>query len=967
MFTLDKYIARLLKPRYSYWVLILIVHTPVVVLSQQYSYVHYDTKDGLAGLTVHGIAQDKEGFLWFATETGLSRFDGTHFKNFTRADGLPSNEVFGIFADSKNRIWFTTFKNAICYYRNGKIYNQQNDSTLKKVILNSIISAIGENSAGDMLICCSSTNEFLIIKNNGDVVKLTNQHVDIIRGLAIFPASVVSVPEKIRKLAVGYENYCAPITGSRFPISKRNYLFTKVDSVFCILENNYPGYSFRLPDQTRHVGYLDDSTIVIFGLNSGGARLYDIYKRRFIATYLPEYTIHTVFKDMEGCLWFSTREAGVFRLSNPTYKNAVFYNDKTPLAVLSIHKINNQIYVGTDNAQYWRLKLVQTDMSQSKWHLPEKIDADAGLLRNERAGQLINYSSSNFFGFKFMGHSIKTLHVFNDTLLVASSLGAYLFHLPSMRKISELHSSRTTVACKKGNTFYIGTLNGLYTVTGNNQEVFLGKKNPLFKSRISSFAEGSDGTLWIATYEAGIIGYRNGEIVANITQRNGNLSSDICRCIFISGNTLWVGTEKGLNKVDISRGQYKTTEKFTAKDGLGTDIINSIYTEGNMVFVGTSAGLTYFDQTKVPKHSICYIRLTGVSVSGKQENPENNNLVLSHRDNNIRFEFAGISFLSSGDITYEYRLRGLSDEWKTIKEKVLNYPLLPSGIYTLELKATNKFNDSSEIRKYHFEIKPTLWETSWFLTIIVILTISVIWFSLQWRIRQIRRKEKEKRLINKKIAGLEQMALRAQMNPHFIFNCLNSIQHYIIKQDVKGANFYLTQFAGLVRKTLENSSKIYVPLSEEITYLSNYIELEKLQLANSFEYEIKANMENKETIKIPNMVIQPYVENAIKHGVSHLSSGGKIILTFNYHTDQRILECVVEDNGPGFKQVNQNRENKTHHSKGMSITSGRIDILNQLFPGEESITVQISEVTKNDRICGTQVVLRFPFHNVLNY
>src|SRR5262249_37960611 len=157
--------------------------------------------------------------------------------------------------------------------------------------------------------------------------------------------------------------------------------------------------------------------------------------------------------------------------------------------------------------------------------------------------------------------SIKTLFIFNDTLLTSSSSDASLFHLPSERRICLLHNGRTTTAYKQGCTYYIGTLNGLYAVTEKGKEVFLGNENPLFKSRISSFAEDALGTLWIATYDAGIIGYRNGEIIANITQHNGNMSSDICRCIFISGNTLWAGTEKGLNKIDITPGHYTTTEK----------------------------------------------------------------------------------------------------------------------------------------------------------------------------------------------------------------------------------------------------------------------------------------------------------------------------------------------------------------------------------------------------------------------
>src|SRR5690349_8527512 len=115
-------------------------------LAQEYNYIHYDVKDGLAGSTVYDLCQDKDGFIWFATEAGISRFDGAHFKNFTTTDGLPETEILKLFADSKGRIWMAPFKNNICYYYNGKIYNQQNDPQLKKITVPSVISTIFESA-----------------------------------------------------------------------------------------------------------------------------------------------------------------------------------------------------------------------------------------------------------------------------------------------------------------------------------------------------------------------------------------------------------------------------------------------------------------------------------------------------------------------------------------------------------------------------------------------------------------------------------------------------------------------------------------------------------------------------------------------------------------------------------------------------------------------------------------------------
>jgi len=156
------------------------------VLAQDFSYIHYGTKDGLARSTTYGISQDKEGFIWFGTETGLSRFDGTNFRNFTMADGLPSNEIFGIYTDSRNLVWMNCLKNAVCYYHNGQIHNQQNDPVLKKIVLRGRLTAIGENPAGDIMIY--SVESSFIIRADGTTVEAPGYSADRQSDTALFHA-----------------------------------------------------------------------------------------------------------------------------------------------------------------------------------------------------------------------------------------------------------------------------------------------------------------------------------------------------------------------------------------------------------------------------------------------------------------------------------------------------------------------------------------------------------------------------------------------------------------------------------------------------------------------------------------------------------------------------------------------------------------------------------------------------------
>ena len=208
---------------------------------------------------------------------------------------------------------------------------------------------------------------------------------------------------------------------------------------------------------------------------------------------------------------------------------------------------------------------------------------------------------------------------------------------------------------------------------------------------------------------------------------------------------------------------------------------------------------------------------------------------------------------------------------------------------------------------------------------------------------------------------LEQMALRSQMNPHFIFNSLNSIQQYVIDKDISGANKYITSFSRLIRQTLDNSSREKISIKDEISYLSNYLELEKTRMENMFDYSIVCNPAlPANDIFIPPMLLQPYIENSIRHGVRYRNDNeGKI--NINIDIDGVNLICTITDNGIGRRQSQLYKGSRIieYQSRGMSLTEERIKLINAF--NTRNINIVIEDLEDSQQLsAGTKVIISFP-------
>jgi hypothetical protein len=509
----------------------------------------------------------------------------------------------------------------------------------------------------------------------------------------------------------------------------------------------------------------------------------------------------------------------------------------------------------------------------------------------------------------------------------------------------------------------VGTLNGLYCIRPDKSVVFLGDKIPFLKKRISSIVASGDHTLWIGSYDdAGIIAIRNDSVVARITRQEG-LTSDICRVLYIHDNTLWVGTDKGLNKVELDKPGYPVT-RYTSNDGLGSDIVNAIYVDGPTIYVGTSSGMSYFNEAKLRPPEECRLQLLAVLNAGVDRIGDTTRMLLSYKKSDVRFEFAGISYRSVGNISYHYRLVGLDDGWKTTKDSYLEYPTLPSGNYEFQLQAINKFGIRSKLLSFPFEVATPFWHTYWFYGMLMACFLALVWMLFSMRISTIRRRQEEKDQVSRRMTELEHKALQAQMNPHFIFNCLNSIQQYIFAQDIFAANKYITGFAKLIRATLNNSTRASIPLSEEVEYLTSYLSLEKLRFKDKMDYFIDVDpWIDGYSVLIPPMLIQPYVENSMRHGLRHKTEGKGYIRITLTQTDSQLV-VIVEDNGIGRERAGQYKtgEHIEYQSKGMTLTADRIRMMNA--GNEERITVEVIDLKDTqERAVGTRVNITFPlFH-----
>lgn len=485
-------------------------------------------------------------------------------------------------------------------------------------------------------------------------------------------------------------------------------------------------------------------------------------------------------------------------------------------------------------------------------------------------------------------------------------------------------------------------------------------------SDVWGFAEDRQGRLWVAggTEGLGVVSLDTPEqgIARKYTQKEGLKTDDVVNVVCDQSGMLWINGKRGLLRFNPG-----TLENELFGTGYGIPAKNAntfaLLASGELT-IGARRGLYYFHPDSLranPELPVPY--LTSFKVFDENTPlPSRGELRLSYRQNFFSFEFSAIGYNLPEQNTFAYQLVGVDEDWVYAgRRRFASYTNIPGGRYQFRLKAANNEGEwNPELYTLDIFITTPWWKAWWFwLSLGGGALLAVVAF-MRWRIAQVRRKEAVKADFDRKLANVELNALRAQMNPHFIFNCLNSIDYYILKNDTDKASDYLNRFSRLIRLILQNSRSEYVNLKDELESLKLYIEMESLRFEHQFDYEVRIGLGLRaEEIEIPPMLLQPYVENAIWHGLIHRQGKGRLDLAIT--CQDGALHCIIEDNGIGREEARRLRSKSATRRKsmGMAITQDRITIINKLYNANASVEV-IDLKDDAGQAQGTRVELWIP-------
>jgi ligand-binding sensor domain-containing protein len=954
------------------------------------SFKHYTVEDGLPSSEVYQVKQDSKGYIWFATGNGVSRFNGYEFENFSITDGLPDNTVFEIYEDKFERIWFVPLSCKLSYYYKGKIYPFQYNDQLQKFTTNPLKTSFCVDDNGTIFLGLHQGRGVIEVSKNGKITnhfpQLNVGDLDILEpDTNKFVYSYFENPENRVKrimfhdrgsdtLLIPKEEIAAGASG-RVAVSSRNeYLIGIGSSLIQIDKNNLSNYRVEKFKNRLIWVYEDRDKDLWVGTLPGG--MYFIKRRNFAdkKLFLSGLSLTGFLQDKEGGFWYSTEGNGVYYAPSKDVlvfdENVGFSDDR--ILCLAVSKTN--VFAGSQNGFVEVIqdqKKVKTyDLNLKSVHSNEisaifyddlkdvlwVAGSSSGKIKNGRFYQEVKNPKFNEMivdssGVNWMVASGDFSKMVNGKMITIRSTVDFQ-KFKRMNAITE----------GKNNTLLIGALNGLWKYDkGSDNLEYTGYKNKLLQNRILDIERFSDSLYVLATKGAGIIFY-DCKNVCQINSKKGLLGDNVyslCK----DSSIIWAATNKGLNKIVIKQRKplkYKLYG-YTSLDGLPSNEIHAVKKFGRQIWLATNRGLVFFYPDSINNKVVQLpVYINHILINDK-DTAISSSYHLAYDENNIKINFTGLGYKNAGKLRYRYKMIGLDTDWNYTKAREVQYTTLPANAYTFVLNVQNSTGgwSTNEVR-VHFRIRLPFWKEWWFILGMIALGIYVMFIMIRFRLKRVQLRNEKITDLNKTLMSLKLKALRAQMNPHFTFNVMNSIQHFIASNNGEAANRYLSRFSRLIRLILNNSERTVVPLADEIKALELYLELEVMRFEERFEYKI--TVDNSIDIleaEIPSMLIQPYVENSIKHGILNLSRPG--IIKIDIEKQENFIKCTIEDNGVGRSESFFRNKGNLHKSFGTIITQERLAAINAL--NNSQLTEKITDLQDElGNATGTRVEIYIPFN-----
>ena len=897
---------------------------------------HFSVNDGLPSSEVYYALQDKKGYMWFATDAGVVRFDGSTFRTFDQSDGLTDNTVFQLFEDSKGRIWFGTFNLQFCYFWQDSIYEYQYNDNIKENlnIAEGLNSLYFDEKEG--LSFGFDYNGVYQVDIDGQIHQRTTQADSSIsyascfinKGSKLFGNSFVYSTEfkiqfDIRSSTDSFSllhNFGAEHPTNRFiicPIGGNRFLVFGFNTIKLLYQNDkgligIKEIASNLNDLNIYSCFVDGDEIWLSCQKKG------IYKTQLkndslllAGQLLATEEIATIYCDETQGMWFQSLKDGVYYMPDKTSQSIDLNSEVFSMALDSVAK---QLYISLGNWEVYQLihspKGVEfreiAGQYKSRSYL--NFDHQKACLNifSERSMHHFMYCNDNLYpSISMIGGGIRQTTLRNDTLYAVGSLGLSVSTKDSLIFSSPV-SKQFLGACLLSVPhlpLLIGTDKGLKKLDGFVLQPWI--SDTLLSCSITALIDYKD-VLLVGTKSHGIFVLNDSVVYDQITIQDG-LSSNLIRTLFVdSENQLWAATNQGLNKIEYQPSlKSKSVQIKNHKQGLVSNDITAIQEIDGYLIVGTKNGLTKIDlanQAKYPPRPSLYF--LAMKINNKLVDL-NTSYTLKHHQNSLFFKYLALDNRSFGDFKFEYRLIGVDSSWIFTDNQELFFSGLKPGNYQLELRAKNIFNVYSNVQRIIFKISNPIWLRWWFL----ILVFSMVFLLIAVFIKNREIKITEQAYLETKLVELELKGLRSQMNPYFIFNTLSSIQHAINTKEKQFASDFITQFGRLIRLVLESSRKPTIQLAKEIEILNLYVKLESFQFSDRLRFEIKLDeLIDLEVLEIPSMIIQPFIENALVYSLKPSSSEQlNLSVEFKMLRDDMLM-ASIEYNGVQRLETVSNNE-----------------------------------------------------------
>ena len=938
------------------------------LFSQNYSYRIYNNKDDYNSQETMSVFYDSRGFLWIGGVDGLTKYDGLKFTHFNKSDGLIDNEIQGISEDSKHNLWISTI-NGISYFDGNKFSNYTYtfiDSSYKKPYFINVY----ETSKG-ITYACSATGLYKLNKSKkefnqlsdiktyvSDIAEDKNGTIWISTSLALFKLKNNNFQKIDLQPIIDYN------TATCLAFDKKQQLW--IGTTKGILK--YDGKKFthyfselKSNHNIKDLIVTSDSSI-IFTSATPEIKIYKNgnFKTLSISKEIGNVDIQHLVEDKEGNVWLAAINL-IKMYKKPLFKYHL--SDTINAITYAIDSEKNTTYFATNKGlKVVRDKTIETFYSDKKQDykiITALCKIDSSLLIGTYSGAVFKFYKNKFYPFD-------TTSVANDIVYNILNVTSNEYWFTKNTKVTHYLKGKSTyyllsepISAPTQNCIIdsdkITWFANIENLTTYKDGVFkkIGSKEGFNYKAPVTVIEDKNHIIWIGTYGDGLVKYDK-KTFKNFTSKNGLVHDYIASSFYDKqNNTIWIGTGNGISKISLDEHSNILFIKnyVSNEDNLSLSCNqNSIYKleNGNMLFGcgnqlieynslfdngKTSVLPLYFEGLRLNYEKIDWLNFTNNIISWTNMPTS---LELAYNKNHLTFDFTAISFNDPKNIKYQWKLLNSENNWSPeSKNNYATFSNISCGTYTFCVRAKTSNGNWSTPITYSFTIKSPFYKTWWFISLVLLSSLICIYLFINMRINQIKKEEQLKTESYKKLAEVELKAMRAQMNPHFMFNTLNSIQEIVLNKDDETARIYLADFALMMRMILENSTQKTITLEKEIEFIELYLKLEVLRFENKF----KVTLLIPETlllnsITVPPMLIQPYIENAIIHGLMHKIQDGLLNISFDITLNQEkeFLKCTVTDNGIGRKKSTELEawKGKKHQSMATDITNERLQLLNNI-------------------------------------